>query len=262
MKSDKGILLIISLIFLILLPFFYLHQGLFLIDTGREFYLPQQILNGEVLFKDIFNIYGALSYQFNAVLFMIFGLRIETLAILGVLNSFLIIITIYLLAREFLNKQVSFIFTLFVMFSLVFGTFLYNSNMPYSFAIVYALSSFLLSLLFLIKHTKNNKPLFAYLSCFFAGISFSCKYEFVFYLFVLIYALKDLGIKNSIKALCSFIIMPFISYGTLIIQGLNLNDIKLSIELIINLVNAPLIKLFFLKTSLSHNKCYFTVCIS
>lgn len=249
MKTDKGILLLITLIFLIILPFFYLHQGLLLIDTGREFFIPSQILNGGVLFKDIFNIYGALSYQFNALIFIIFGQRLETLAITGVLNSFLIIITLYLLAREFLNKRISFLFTLFIMFSLVFRTFLYNSNMPYSFAIVYALSSFLLSLLFLIKYTKNNKPVFAYFACFFAGISIANKYEFLLYLGVLIYALKDLGIKNSLKAFCCFCLVPLISYGTLIFQGLKPDDIKLSAELISNLINAPLIKQFFIKTS-------------
>ena len=60
-KSDKGIIIFLIVIFFAVLPFFFLHQGLLLIDTGREFYIPSQILKGGVLYKDIFNIYGPAS---------------------------------------------------------------------------------------------------------------------------------------------------------------------------------------------------------
>ena len=251
MKQDKINIIILVLIFLLILPFFYLHQGLLLIDTGREFYIPQQMLNGEVLYKDIFNIYGALSYQINAFLFFVFGQKISVLSIAGVFNSLLIIITLYLLSREFLNKPISFLLSLFNCFSLVFPTFLYNSNLTYSFAIVYALSSFLLSLLFLIKYIKNGNKYCAYFACLFAGISIANKYEFIFYLLILAYSIKNIGLKSAVKAFLCFSVIPFISYLILFAQGLNFNDIKISIELINNLIHAPLIKQFFIKTSLS-----------
>lgn len=249
-KSDKGIIILLILCFFLILPFFYLHQGLLLIDTGREFYIPQQILNGELLYKNIFNIYGALSYQFNALLFAIFGQKITTLYWAGILNSLLIIVSLYMLAREFLNKNLSALYFILIMFALVFQTFLYNSNLTYSFAIVYALSSFIFSLLFLIKYIKNDKPLFAYIACLFAGISIANKYEFSLYPFILIYVflfLKPLGLKNTFKAITAFLFIPVISYGTLLIQGLNISDIKQSAVLLNNLINAPTLKLFFSK---------------
>ena len=86
-KSDKGIIFYLVLLFIILLPFFYFKQGLLLIDTGREFYIPQQMLDGNVLYKDIYNIYGALSYQFNAVLMAIFGQKLNVLYNAGIINS-------------------------------------------------------------------------------------------------------------------------------------------------------------------------------
>lgn len=250
-KKDIIIILFLVLIFLCILPFFYLHQGLLLIDTGREFYIPQQILNGGVLYKDIFNIYGAFSYQFNALLFFIFGQKFSTLAIMGVLNSFLIIVTLYLLSREFLNKTISFLFSLFIMFALVFQTFLYNSNLTYSFAIVYALSSFLLSVLFLIKHIKTQKYIYIYLAFFFAGVSIANKYEFIFYIFILMYVLKGLGFKSILKSISCFVIIPFISYSILFFQGLNLNDVKNSIDLINKLINSEILKQFFLNIGIS-----------
>ena len=252
-KSDIGIILLIIVLFFVILSDFYLAQGLLSIDTGREFYIPQQMLNGEMLYKDIYNIYGALSYQINAILFAIFGIKITTLYCAGILNSLTIVITIYLLSREFMKKGLSFMISTAIMFSLVFSTFLYNSNLPYAYAISYALSSFLLSVLFLIKYIKTEDNKIAYLSCLFCGISLANKYEFTLLPFVLIYVLgflKPIGIKNGLKALGCLLTVPVLSYGTLLIQGLNITE---TITLFKNLVNAPLLKLFFEKFGVFYN---------
>ena len=258
-KKDIGIILVLILLFFAILPFFYLRQGLLLIDTGREFFIPEQMLYGNCLYKDIYNIYGPLSYQINMYLMMFFGQKINVLYNAGCVNSLLIIITLYLLSREFLKKSFSFLFAVVMMFALVFQTFLYNSNLTYCFAIVYALSSFLLSVLFLIKYIKNDNIKMAYLSCLFAGISIANKYEFCLYLLILIYVfyfLKPLGIKNFAKAVICFLLVPAISIGSLFLAGLNLHDIKESIILTQNLVNAPLVKLFFNKTGAFLNISY------
>ncbi len=251
-KTDKGIILLIILFFLLILPFFYLHQGLLLIDTGREFYIPLQLINGNILFKDIFNnFYGAFSYQFNALLFILFGQKIDVLAIAGVINSLFIIITLYLTAREFLQKNFSFFFAILIMFALVFRTFLFNSNLTYTFAIVYALSSFLISVLFLVKYIKTGKNYNAFLASIFAGLSIANKYEFCLYPLILIYVfcfIRPLGTKNRLKAFLCFFIFPLISFGSLFIQGLNFSDIKQNLILFQNLINAPSLHLFFRKT--------------
>ncbi len=256
LKSDIGIILTIIVLFFVILHDFYLAQGLLSIDTGREFYIPQQMLNGEVLYKDIYNIYGALSYQINAILFMIFGIKINTLYWAGILNSLLIVITTYLLGREFMKKGISFMASMAVMFSLVFSTFLYNSNLPYTYAISYALSSFLLSTLFLIKYIKSENKKMAYISCLFCGISIANKYEFTLLPIILIYTLgflKPIGIKSGLKALGCALFVPVISYSTLIVQGLNFSEIKDTVGLFKNLINAPLLKLFFEKFGVFFN---------
>lgn len=249
-KSDKGIILLLILVFCSILPFFFLHQGLLLIDTGREFYIPQQMLQGEVLYKNIFNIYGPLSYQINAILLYIFGEKINTLYIAGVLNSLIIICLIYLLSREFLNKNISALYSILIIFALIFTTFLYNSNLTYSFAIIYALSSFLISVLFLTKYIKTENKIMAYLACLFMGFSLSNKYEFSLYPIILAYVLifvKPIGIKKLLKSIGFFALFPILSFGALFIQGLNINETKEAIGLLQNLVNAPTLKLFFLK---------------
>ena len=59
------------------------HYSGILIDFGREVYYPEQILQGKVLYKDLFNIYGPLSYQINALLYKIFGAKLSTLYLSG-----------------------------------------------------------------------------------------------------------------------------------------------------------------------------------
>ena len=247
-KKDTRIIAVLIVLFLSALPFFFLHQGLLLIDTGREFYLPEQINSGGVLYKNVYNIYGPFSYQFNAVLFKIFGEHYNTLYFAGILNSLLITIIMFLLSREFTNKINSFLIALLTMFSLVFTTFLYNSNITYAFAMVYALSAFLLSLLFLIKYIKNGNVAFAFISCFFAGFSIANKYEFGLYIVILAYCLiflKPAGIKNVLKSLLYFCIIPFICFAILLLQELNYDDIKYTINMFNNMLNAPSLKLFY-----------------
>lgn len=255
-KSDLGMIFLLIVLFFVFINNCYLAQGLLSVDTGREFYIPQQMLNGQVLYKDIYNIYGTLSYQINAVLFAVFGIKITTLYWAGILNSLAIIITIYLLSREFLNKGLSSLVSFTIILSLVISPFLYNSNLPYAYAIAYALSGFLLSILFLIKYIKSENKKMAYLSCLFCGISLANKYEFTLLPLILIYVfgfLKPIGIKNGLKALGALLIVPVLSYGTLIIQGLNFADFKDTITLFKNLVNAPLLKLFFEKFGVFFN---------
>ena len=58
-------------------------MGNLFVDCGREAYIPMQILKGEVLYKDIFNIYAPLSYLFNAFLFKLFGENLQVLYFAG-----------------------------------------------------------------------------------------------------------------------------------------------------------------------------------
>lgn len=257
LKRDTGIIFLITVLFFTVLPFFFLHQGLLLIDTGREFYLPQQILNGSVLYKNLFNIYGPFSYLFNAVLFLIFGQKITVLYCAGILNSLLIVIGVFLISREFLKKDISFLLSIFIIFSLVYTTFLYNSNLTYSFAIVYALSSFLLSLLFFIKYLKTDNLKYSYSASFFAGISIANKYEFALYPFLIFFVLlfvKHLGIKSFLYNLLLFLSMPLFCFAVLIFQGFNFSDFKETVIMFNSMINAPSIKIFFSKFGLFFDK--------
>ena len=161
----------------------------------------------------------------------------------------MIVLLSYLISKEFLKEHFSLALSIIVMYSLVFPVTMYNSNLTYSTAIVYALSSFLISLFTLIKYIKSeNQNFWAYLSCLFAGISIANKYEFCIFpllIFATLIWIKPIGIKNIFKSIGCFLIVPFISFGSLFIQGLTFVDVKNAIDIWTNLITSPIIKTFF-----------------
>ena len=61
------------------------HYGNILSDIGREIYYPERILSGDILYKDIFDIYGPFAYLYNALLYKIFSPNLAVLYFSGIL---------------------------------------------------------------------------------------------------------------------------------------------------------------------------------
>lgn len=198
------------------------HYSGILIDFGREVYYPQEILNGKILYKDLFNIYGPLAYLFNAVLYKIFGIKLSTLYGAGIFTSLLTVSGIYLIAQKFLSKFLSFAIGFFTIAIGVTATSIFNFHFPYSWAVMYGLTAFLYSLYFLLKYwdEKNTKNL--YLSSFLAGIAITCKYDFLLYALI-VFAISTK--EKNWKAIVSFFIASILSFGALFIQGLKIDSL-------------------------------------
>lgn len=219
--------LLLSIFCIIGLCFFLGNYSGILIDFGREVYYPEQMLQGKVLYKDLFNIYGPLSYQINAVLYKIFGIKLSTLYFAGSVCSLGIVSGIYLIARRFLSEFLSFSVGVFTIAIGITTTSIFNFHFPYSWAMVYGLLAFLYSLYFLIKSVsaqnsslENNINLC--ISAFLAGISIACKYDFLLYsLVVLFFIIKN----NNWKAFLCLISVPILSYGILFLQGMKFSDL-------------------------------------
>ena len=79
-------------------------------------------------------------------------------------------------------------------------------------------------------------------------MSIANKYEFCLFplliLSVLIW-IKPIGIKNVLKSIGCFLLVPFISFASLFIQGLTFADLKNAIDIWMNLITSPIIKTFF-----------------
>lgn len=235
------------IIFGILAFVFVGHQGNPIIDCGREAYIPSAILKGKVLYKDIFILYGPFSYQLNALLYRSFGEHLNTLYTAGIVNSLIILTSIYLIARTITSNWVSWITSLTIMVLFIFHYFHTNYIFPYCYAITYALNTFLLALLFCIYYFKTYNPKLIPISFFFISISILSKIEYSLFLIVLgiILFIKPIAKKYVILSLFSFLIIPIISWSILLIQGLDLSDITTYINTMYNYSKSKSLEYFY-----------------
>ncbi len=255
LNKNKYFLLIILLSVIVVIATFEQNVGL-IIDCGREAYYPQEILNGKVLYKDLFNIYSPFAYLFNAFLFKIFGINLKVLCIAGSLCAIGIVSTIFLLTKKILNEQIAFSISILTIAIGLVPTYLFNYIFPYAFAITYGLFAFLISLLFLVNYINSKNNIFLFISLFFAGLSVDCKYEFIPYLLVYLPVLYVLKPKfNTIFIGFLFLcMMPEMSFAYLFAKGLTFSDLHNTLNIIINMSHTQTLKFFYMNFGVFPNK--------
>lgn len=219
---ENKFLVILWLLCLVGLFMFLGHYSGILIDFGREVYYPQEILSGKVLYKDLFNIYGPLAYQINALWYMVFGAKLSTLYGIGACCSILVVSGIYLVTQKFLSKFLSFAIGVFTIAIGVATTSLFNFHFPYSWAVLYGLVAFLFSLYFLLKFSDDKNVQNLCISSFLGGVAVTCKYDFLLYAFIILAIIVR---SKNWKALLAFAIMPILSFGILFEQGLRVESL-------------------------------------
>lgn len=69
-------------------------------DRGREFLLPQEILNGAVPYKDITLIYFPLAYYINALIYKLLGVSINSLLVSQTILCTIIFFCILLFSKR------------------------------------------------------------------------------------------------------------------------------------------------------------------
>lgn len=196
--------------------------GDLMIDSYREVYIPQQILDGKCLYKDIFVIYPPLAYLINALLLKIFGNNITTLYFAGLFSTMGVIYFTYEIAKKFFIKIIPFAICLFIIAGLVLSPNVFNSFLPYSYGILYGILFALASVYFAL----NKKFPLSYL---FYSLAILCKYEFILLLPLLIFWSKKRDWQKNIIAIFSPI---FLTTIVLFLQGLRFEDIKATLEII------------------------------
>lgn len=254
-----------SLIFLFFLNciLFYIFQGaagLFLSDYSREVYIPYSMNLGNVLYKDILNVYSPLGYQINAFALYIFGNKLAVFYFLGFINALLfssgIFLTARLLLKEILKNNSEKLFywvnvlalaiTFFVMVSCCYTVSLTNYITPYSYSLVYALTAFVWSILALLYFVKNNSYKYLIEAFFLFGISLDCKYEFILFALVLAFFLaKERNLRLTLFSLLAFLVVPMLSFCDLWLKGVDFAVLNDSIKKIMLLSKAPSVKILY-----------------
>ena len=266
--ADKFCLKELCLIlFVSLVLYFVLHTGNYgyIIDVGREAYLPWQMLKGQLLYKDIFNVYGPLGYQINAIAYAIFGVKLSTLYLMGFLNSLVILFTTFFIGKLFVDKKTAMCISGLTLFVCVFSDNIFNFVFPYSYSAVYALSGFLLSLLAMLFYLRDKKNLYLTLSFFFAGFAFANKIEYLPYfgfIFVCLPFFVKKDWKQYLYSFGVFMLMPVISFGILFIQGVGINDFAATVDFIQKLMLVPAVQNFYHKSGIYFNLHTIKACMA
>lgn len=222
------------------------HYGNILQDVGREVYYPARVLEGKVLYKDLFNIYGPFSYLFNAVLYKIFGVKLSTLYLSGALCAFGIIGGVFLVAKRFLSEFLSFSIAFFTIVTGICAVNLFNFTFPYSWGMLYGLLGFIYSLLFLLKFSDDKNSRWLYISAFLGGLCVANKYDFLAYSLILFFIiLKTRDWKIILKSTLAFLTVPVISFAILFLQGLSFQDLVNSADILKAMSQSHTLKYFY-----------------
>ena len=236
LKYKKDILAFsfVSGLFFIFLVICWGRFGDIIVDCGREAYLPQLILEGKVLYKEIFAMYNPLSYQINALLYLMFGASFNTLYFAGIFSTFLILFAIYLISRQLLSPfKAIFPALITICFCICKHPNCVDYIFPYSYGMIYSLVTFLYFVLFSIYFVKKIEDeekiqlCLSYYASFIMGISLACRYEFVLaYIPFLVYLLlKTKNIKVVFTNLFLVLFPISVSFGSLFIQGFKFEDL-------------------------------------
>lgn len=154
------------------------------VDFGRELYIPWQISQGAVLYKDLAYFHGPLSPYLNALLFKLFGTGLLTLALF---NIFLIAILAIIIYRIFcftadrlaaVSAAVSFL-ALFA-FSQYVETGNYNFVCPYAHGLTHGVFLAFCQFYFLMQYLKSRKKRLLALCGLLTGLIFLTKAEVFF----------------------------------------------------------------------------------
>ncbi len=246
-KKDYWLLSLIIITFVACLVFTG-HYNNIMIDIGREAYYPQRIIEGQVLYKDLFNIYGPFSYLFNALLFKMFGIHLSVLYVVGSLFAICFVAIIYKIGRIFLTELESFVVAFFSITVGVCAPIIFNFTFPYSFAMLYGTVFVTLSVYNLLKSLKSGDYRCGLYSLFFAGCAVANKYEFVPYLFVLLFFVIKSARKDILKWLgyaCIFLLPLVISYGILFLQGLSVANLFETFDIVKTMSTTETLKYFY-----------------
>lgn len=255
-------LIILWLLCITALIIFMGHYSNILFDVGRETYYPQRILEGKVLYKDLFNIYGPFSYLWNAFLYKIFGINLRALYISGAICSLAIVSGVYLIAKRFLNTSLSFAIGLFTIVTGVCANHLFNYTFPYSWAMLYGTVGFLYSVYFLIKYKDNENPNFLYMAGLLAGFAAANKYDFIIYsIFLFCVSIFTKNKKYILNFITSFMVFPILSFGILFLQGLRIEDLIVAMQEIQKLMNTKTLEYFYSNQGVLFSPAVFPVWI-
>lgn len=147
------------------------------IDSGREMNQPLRLLRGEILYSDVYHLYGPLSPYINAGLYRVFGAHLNTLYTSGWLAGLLVTGMLYWIARTLMPPLESMLAILSIIILCIFKA-AGNYISPYSYAAVHGTVFGIATVAFLIRFVQTGRTRNLTMAGVAAGLAMACKSEF------------------------------------------------------------------------------------
>jgi hypothetical protein len=168
---------VITLVFLALTWATWAHWGNVRIDCGRELYVPANILQGKMLYRDLWYLYGPLAPYLTAMLFFLCGVHLNVLYGFGLAIALTFALLLFELGRRFLPPPAAFLIS-FLFLAQGFHPTLFNYAFPYSYAAALGSLLGLACLYFLVRDIFSEPGPNFMLAGVNAGLALLCKQEY------------------------------------------------------------------------------------
>jgi hypothetical protein len=154
------------------------HWGDVQIDCGREMYVPVAILKGNLIYRDFWYQYGPLPPYLQALAFMIFGINLNTLYVLGMISVVSAALLLFEIGRNFeLVLPAAMTPALFFLVE-SFRPTIFNFIFPYSYAAPLAAVFGLACLYSTIQHARTGRQRWLLLAALYTSLALLTKQEF------------------------------------------------------------------------------------
>ena len=175
----RGVLLALFAVFAILFAISWQTWANLTIDGGREMHTPLRLLRGELIYRDVYYLYGPFAPYFNAALYAVFGVHLNTLYGAGTVASVLLLLLIFQLGEKLTGLLEASLATWMVLVLCVFkqdGNYIF----PYTYSAVYGTILGLAAIAAQIRYIHGGQPGALTLAGVFTGLALICKLEFAF----------------------------------------------------------------------------------
>ena len=176
-RADYRLLAALAALALALILGGWARWGNVTIDCGREMYVPAVLSQGQVLYRDVWYLYGPLAPYFNSLLFRVFGVHLTPLYLAGSLAAVICAYGVYRFALYFAHRVVAFAAAFIVLIQSFCGG-IFNYPLPYSYAAVYGSAIALLFLLTAMRSAFEPSPGRLVLAGVLAALALHLKTEF------------------------------------------------------------------------------------
>src|SRR5215475_6787869 len=146
-------------------------------DSGREMDLPLRLMNGELLYRDVYYLYPPFSPYFHSFLYRIFGAHLDVLQMAGAICAVLVVWMCYRIARRLMTPSESALAVIAVILVCVFKP-AGNLIWPYSFAALHGMVFALGALLLALRYAENGKRRELIVAGVLIGLAAITKQEF------------------------------------------------------------------------------------